>query len=84
MIRLDPPLPVLLRRGTAWAKGMAHVLIDYGYEHDLMFVCFVDDTRECWTVRTQDIRSQDNISAGRHPKGDPHAPENRPKQSSHL
>jgi hypothetical protein len=68
MIRIDPPLPVLIRRAGGWTKAQAHFLIDYGFEHDLMFVTFVDDSRECWTVSTKDIRSQDNISVGRHPK----------------
>jgi len=60
MLRLDPPLPVVTPKG----KGPAHVLIDYGAEHNLMWVVF-QDTGECWTWRNQDIRAETNITFGR-------------------
>ena len=44
---------------------MAHFLIDYGFEHHLSWVCFQDETGECWTWTNRDVRMQDNISAGR-------------------
>ncbi len=44
---------------------MAHALIDYSQEHDLMWVVFQDDSGECWTWRNSDIRGQDNASLGR-------------------
>ena len=59
--RIDPPLPLL----TAKGKAMAHFLIDYGFEHDLHWVCFQDETGECWTWNNKDIRAQKNITAGR-------------------
>jgi hypothetical protein len=68
MLRLDPPIPVLVKQNNAWLKAMAHVLLDYGYEFDLMFVVFVDESRECWTVPNKDVRAQDNVTAGRMPK----------------
>jgi len=68
MLRLDPPLPLLLRRNGAWVKGLAHVLLDPGTEHDLQWVCFADESRECWTLRNQDVRAQDNVTAGRMPE----------------
>lgn len=58
MLQLNPPMPVVTPDG----KAMAHVLIDYGPEHDLLWVCFQDDNRQCWTWRNKDIRSQDNIT----------------------
>ena len=54
MLRLDPPLPVLTPKGKAWA----HVLIDYSQEHHLIFVCFQDDTGECWSWESRDLRIQ--------------------------
>jgi hypothetical protein len=60
MLRLDPPLPVQTPRGL----GLAHVLIDYGAEHDLVWVVFQDDG-ECWSWRNQDIRAQANVTMGR-------------------
>ena len=71
IVRIDPPLPVLVKRGGDWLKGMAHWLIDYGYEHHLCFVTFLDESRECWTVENRDVRAQDNITAGRMPRGAP-------------
>jgi len=46
LLQLDPPLPVLTPKGSAWA----HVLIDYGPEADIMWVCFQDAGGECWNV----------------------------------
>jgi hypothetical protein len=60
MLQLDPPLPVITPAG----KALAHVLIDYGAEHDLLWVCF-QDNGECWTWRNQDIRAEKNITFGR-------------------
>jgi len=60
MLQLDPPLPVVAPAG----KALAHVLIDYGAEHDLLWVCF-QDNGECWTWRNQDIRAEKNITFGR-------------------
>jgi|DEB19_MinimDraft_3_1074340.scaffolds.fasta_scaffold38004_2 hypothetical protein len=59
--RIDPPLPLLNPKG----KAMAHFLIDYGLEHDLYWVCFQDDTGECWTWNNSVIRLQNNITTGR-------------------
>jgi len=63
MIQLDPPIPVTTPNGNA----LAHVLIDYGPEYDLMWVCF-EANNECWTWRNQDIRAQTNITFGRQKK----------------
>jgi hypothetical protein len=59
--RIDPPIPLLTPKG----KALAHFLIDYGFEHDLYWVCFQDETGECWTWSNKDIRAQNNITAGR-------------------
>jgi hypothetical protein len=61
LIQLNPPLPIV----TPLGKGLAHVLIDYGIEHDLMWVCFQNDTGECWTWSNKDIRADKNITLGR-------------------
>jgi hypothetical protein len=59
--QLNPPIPVRTPAG----KGMAQMVIDYGVEHDLMFVVFQDDGGECWCWRNQDIRATGNITIGR-------------------
>jgi hypothetical protein len=62
--QLNPPIPVVTLDG----KGMAHMVIDYGIEHDLLFVVFQDDTGECWCWQNKYIRIQTNITIGRNNK----------------
>lgn len=61
IIQLNPTIPLETPKG----KAMAHFLIDYGEEHHLMWVCFQDDTGECWTWSNKDIRVQNNPTLGR-------------------
>lgn len=61
ILQLNPPLPMNTPKG----KALAHFLIDYGIEADIMWVCFQDDTGECWTWSNKEIRIQKNISLGR-------------------
>lgn len=61
IIRIDPPLPLETPKGTAWA----HFLINYGGEHHLLWVTFIDDTGECWTFENPDVRIQHNLQLGR-------------------
>jgi hypothetical protein len=61
IIQLSPTIPMLTPKG----KAKAHFLIDYGEEHDLLWVCFQDDTGECWTWGNKRIRLQENITADR-------------------
>lgn len=61
MIRqLDPALPLNTPKGPA----LAHLVIDYGAEADLIWVCF-QDNGEVWSWRNQDIRAVKNITMGR-------------------
>ena len=59
--QLDPPLPVETPKG----KGLAHLVIDYGPEYNIMWTVFIDETAECWTFSNPDIRAQKNITMGR-------------------
>lgn len=59
--QLNPPLPLITPKG----KGWAHFLIDYGVEHDLLWVVFQDDTGECWSWLNRDIKLQNNITLNR-------------------
>lgn len=61
MLQLNPPLPVETPRG----KAVAHMVIDYGPESDLLWICFDDETGECWSWPNPKIRIQNNISYGR-------------------
>jgi hypothetical protein len=61
LTQLNPPLPLLTPKG----KGWAHLVIDYGPEADLMWVCFQDEDGACWTWRNRDVRIQPNATLGR-------------------
>ena len=55
--RLDPPIPLVTSKGF----GVAHFLIDYGMEHDLFWVVFLQNG-ECWTFPNDQIRACKNWS----------------------
>jgi hypothetical protein len=59
--QLNPPIPLVTPSG----KGWAHLVIDYGQEHDLFWVCFMDASGECWTWGNRDIRLQPNATFAR-------------------
>jgi hypothetical protein len=59
--QLNPPLPLDTPKGSA----LAHFLIDYGPEFNLMWVCFNDKDGECWTWQNNEIRAQKNITLNR-------------------
>lgn len=61
IIQLNPPLVFHTPKG----KAVAHFLIDYGYEQDLMWVCFQHETGECWTWTNKDVRIESNLTLGR-------------------
>ena len=60
MTQLDPPIPLDTPKGPAYA----HLAIDYGQEHYLLFVCFVNETGECWIFPNREVRIQKNVSRG--------------------
>ena len=51
MMQLNPPLPVDTPRGAAYA----HMVIDYSQEHYVLFVCFLQETGECWVLPNRDV-----------------------------
>lgn len=59
--QLNPPLALDTVKGQGWA----HFVIDYGPEHDLMWVVFMDKDGACWTVPNPEIRLQFNWTMGR-------------------
>jgi hypothetical protein len=60
MIQLNPPLPIETPKG----KGLAHFLIDYGPEHDLVWVVF-QKSGEIWCWKNNEVRAETNITYGR-------------------
>ncbi|MXO84502.1 hypothetical protein GRI38_00450 [Altererythrobacter aurantiacus] len=60
--QLNPPIPVtVLDRG----KGIAIAVIDYGQEHNLLWVTALDESGEIWCAPNPKVRLQENWSAGR-------------------
>lgn len=60
--QLNPPIPMTVEgRG----KGYAIAVIDYGQEHDLLWVVALDASGEIWAVPNPQVRMQKNISMGR-------------------
>ena len=60
--QLNPPLPVhVLDRGPGWAVAV----IDYGQEHDLVWVTAMDDGGEIWCVPNTKVRLRANWTLGR-------------------
>ena len=58
--QLNPPLPLDTPKGPA----LAHLVIDYGPEHSLLWVCFGLDG-EIWTWPNSKVRADKNITMGR-------------------
>lgn len=59
--QLNPPLAL----DTIKGPGLAHFVIDYGPEADLMWVVFLDKDGACWTVPNPEVRMQLNWTMGR-------------------
>ena len=66
LIQLNPSIPVLVvGKGTDECVGW----LDYGPEHNLIWIVAMDDTGECWQVPNPDIRFLRNYSIGRNLSG---------------
>lgn len=60
--QLNPPIPLhVLGRGDGHALGV----IDYGQEHNLLWVTAIDATGEIWCAPNSVVRMQGNWSLGR-------------------
>jgi hypothetical protein len=65
MLQLNPPIYLETPKGPA----MAYMVVDYGVDYDLIWVCFIKETGECWSFRNPQVRQAENITMGRYPKG---------------
>lgn len=61
ILQLSPAIPLKTPKGSA----LAHLVIDYGEESDLVWVCFQNDTGEIWSWSNKDVRAEKNITMGR-------------------
>jgi hypothetical protein len=62
MLQLNPTLPI--ERRSDKMKGYAFAIIDYSQEHDLLFICSMENG-DIWCLNNKDIKMQLNISLGR-------------------
>ena len=62
MLQLNPTLPI--ERRSDKMKGYAFAIIDYSQEHDLLFICAMENG-DIWCLNNKDIKMQFNISLGR-------------------
>ena len=68
--QLNPPIPLeVIGRG----KGQAIAVIDYGPEHNLIWVTAIDATGEIWCAPNPIVRMQANWTFGR-PRSEACAP----------
>ncbi len=76
--QLNPPIPIeVIGKG----KALAFAVIDYGPEHNLMWVSAIDCSGEIWCAPNPVVRMQANWSLGR-PHAKAHAPDPCCGQSS--
>ena len=61
ILQLDPPLPMMTPRG----KALAHLVIDYGIECHLLWVCALNEDGAVWTFQNPDVRLEFNPTIGR-------------------
>ena len=62
LTQLNPPIPLhVLGRGD----GYAIAVIDYGQEHNLLWVTAISATGEIWCAPNPQVRMQQNWSMGR-------------------
>lgn len=60
--QLNPPIPLeIIDKG----KGLAIGMIDYGPEHNLIWVTAIDATGEIWCAPNPKVRMQSNWTMGR-------------------
>lgn len=59
--QLTPPLPLETPKGS----GLAHFVIDYGPEADLVWVVFMDKDGASWSVPNPEVRMSFNWTMGR-------------------
>ena len=63
-VQLQTPLPVhVIERGP----GLAFAVIDYGPEHDLIWVTALDESGEIWCAPNPKVRLARNWTMGRGP-----------------
>lgn len=61
ILQLNPQIPLQTPKGGSQAIAV----IDYSEEHDLKWVCILDDNGEIWTFKNSEVRGFPNSTMGR-------------------
>lgn len=61
ILQLNPPLWLDTPKGMS----LCHFMIDYGPDFDIVWVCFIQDTGECWSFDNSVIKIARNETLGR-------------------
>jgi hypothetical protein len=61
--QLNPPIPMFVPERDE--NGLAYGVIDYGIDHSLTWVVFLNRTAEIWCLPNSRVRGIENITAGR-------------------
>lgn len=61
ILQLNPQIPLLTEKGPA----QAILVIDYSEEHDLKWVCIMDETGEVWSFPNSKVNGFPNYTMGR-------------------
>jgi hypothetical protein len=59
--QLSPSIPVYVT-SKGHAFGYAIGWIDYGEQHSLIWIVAMNDSKEVWCLRNEDIRLTENIT----------------------
>ncbi len=60
--QLDPPIPLTV---IGKGKGYAIAVIDYGQEHNLIWVTALNESGEIWCAPNPQVRMEGNWTMGR-------------------
>jgi len=61
MLQLNPPIPIRSVMPECEGDALAHFIIDYGPENDLIWVCCTAKN-ECWCIPNPMMRFHDNAT----------------------
>jgi hypothetical protein len=79
--QLNPPLPMRTPKGD----GLAHFVIDYGPESNLLWVVFMQKDGACWAVPNPEVSLKANWSMGRRePEAAAEAPDTAPAEAEKV
>jgi hypothetical protein len=71
ILQLNPSIPVRVVKSDDFPNGTGECVgwIDYGPEHDLLWMVIFDETGESWQVPNHLVRGIKNVSIGRNLRG---------------